>query len=310
MRNSTLRQLELFEAIARLGSFTRAAEELFLTQPTVSMQIKKLSDTVGLPLFEQVGKKIYLTDIGHELHRTCRGISDHLANFEMIAADMKGMKKGKLRLAVVTTAKYFAPRLLGTFCQQYPGVDASLKVSNRERVLERLANNMDDLYILGQPPLNVDIEAEAFLENYLVVIAPVNHPLAKKKKIPLERLAEEPFLLREAGSGTRIATERLFEELGLKIRMRMELGSNEAIKQAVIGGLGISVLSRHTLESDMPTKRFAMLDVQGFPIKRHWYFVYPAGKQLSIIARTFADHLRQASQRNTGKLPVRSARKK
>jgi LysR family transcriptional regulator, low CO2-responsive transcriptional regulator len=295
MRNSTLRQLELFEAIARLGSFTRAAEELFLTQPTVSMQIKKLSDTVGMPLFEQIGKKIYLTDIGHELHRTCLGISEHLSNFEMIAADMKGLKKGKLRLAVVTTAKYFAPRFLGTFCQQYPGVDASLKVSNRERILERLANNLDDLYILGQPPEELDVVAEAFLENMLVVIAPANHPLAKKKRIPLERLAKEPFLLREPGSGTRIATERVFGELGLKIKMRMELGSNEAIKQAVIGGLGISVLSRHTLESDTPNKQFVVLDVRGFPIKRYWYFVYPAGKQLSIIARTFADHLRMAS---------------
>jgi DNA-binding transcriptional LysR family regulator len=299
MRRSTFRQLELFDAIARLGSFTRAADELFLTQPTVSMQIKKLSDTVGMPLFEQVGKKIYLTDIGHELHRTCRGISEHLSNFEMIAADMKGLKKGKLRLAVVTTAKYFAPRLLGTFCQQYPGVDASLIVSNRERILERLANNLDDLYIMGQPPVDADVIAEAFLENMLVVIAPANHALARKKKIPLERLAQEPFLLREPGSGTRIATERLFGELGLKLKMRMELGSNEAIKQAVIGGLGISVLSRHTLESDTPTKQFVVLDVKGFPIKRHWYFVYPAGKQLSIIARTFADHLRQASQART-----------
>lgn len=299
MRHSTFRQLELFEAIARLGSFTRAADELFVTQPTVSMQIKKLSDTVGMPLFEQVGKKIYLTDIGHELHRTCRGISEHLSNFEMIAADMKGLKTGKLRLAVVTTAKYFAPRLLGTFCQQYPGVEASLIVSNRERVLERLANNQDDLYILGQPPVDADVVAEAFLENMLVVIAPANHALARKKKIPLERLAQEPFLLREPGSGTRIATERLFGELGLKLKMRMELGSNEAIKQAVIGGLGISVLSRHTLESDTPTKQFVVLDVKGFPIKRHWYFVYPAGKQLSIIARTFADHLRQASQART-----------
>jgi LysR family transcriptional regulator, low CO2-responsive transcriptional regulator len=296
MRNSTLRQLELFEAIARLGSFTRAAEELFLTQPTVSMQIKKLSDTVGMPLFEQVGKKIYLTDIGHELHRTCLGISEHLANFEMIAADMKGLKKGKLRLAVVTTAKYFAPRLLGTFCQQYPGVDVSLKVSNRERVLERLATNLDDLYILGQPPVDADVVAEAFLENNLVVIAPANHPLAKMKRIPLERLAKEPFLLREPGSGTRMATERKFDESGLKLKMRMELGSNEAIKQAVIGGLGVSVLSRHTLESDTPSKQFVVLNVQGFPIKRHWYFVYPAGKQLSIIARTFVDHLRQASR--------------
>jgi DNA-binding transcriptional LysR family regulator len=299
MRHSTLRQLELFEAIARLGSFTRAAEELFLTQPTVSMQIKKLSDTVGMPLFEQVGKKIYLTDIGHELHRTCRGISEHLSNFEMIAADMKGLKKGKLKLAVVTTAKYFAPRLLGIFCQQYPGVDVSLKVSNRERVLERLAGNQDDLYILGQPPEDANVVAEAFLENILVVIAPANHPLAKTKKIPLERLAEEPFLLRETGSGTRIATERLFGELGLKIKMRMELGSNEAIKQAVIGGLGITVLSSHTLESDTPSKQFVVLDVQGLPIKRYWYFAYPAGKQLSIIARTFVEHLRQASQART-----------
>jgi len=301
MRHSTLRQLELFEAIARLGSFTRAAEEMFLTQPTVSMQIKKLSDTVGLPLFEQVGKKIYLTDIGQELHRTCRGISEHLSNFEMIVADMKGLKTGKLRLAVVTTAKYFAPRLLGTFCQKYPGVDASLIVSNRERVLDRLANNLDDLYILGLPPADADVVEEAFLENFLVVIAPAYHPLANKKKIPLSRLSSEPFLLREKGSGTRIATERLFDESGLKIRMRMELGSNEAIKQAVMGGLGISVLSRHTLEMDAPNRQLAVLDVQGFPIKRQWYFAYPAGKQLSIIAKTFIDHLRQASQSGTQK---------
>lgn len=296
MRHSTLRQLELFEAIARLGSFTRAAEELFLTQPSVSMQVKKLSDTVGMPLYEQVGKKIYLTDIGHELHRTSLEISRHLANFEMIVADMKGLKKGKLRLAVVTTAKYFAPRLLGKFCQQYPGVDVSLKVANRERVLERLANNLDDLYILGLPPEDAGVVAEAFLENKLVVIAPADHPLAKKKKIPLEHLAQEPFLLREMGSGTRMAIERKFGEAGLKITMRMELGSNEAIKQAVIGGLGVSVLSHHTLMSDIPTKQLVVLDVQGFPIKRHWYFAYPSGKQLSVITRTFIDHLRQASQ--------------
>ncbi len=300
MRHSTLRQLELFEAIARLGSFTRAAEELFLTQPTVSMQIKKLSDTVGMPLFEQVGKKIFLTDIGHELQRTSRNISEHLSNFEMIVADMKGLKKGKLRLAVVTTAKYFAPRLLGTFCQKYPGVDVSLKVSNRERVLERLAGNLDDLYILGLPPADADVVAEPFLENIMVVIAPANHPLAGKKKIPLERLSREPFLLREPGSGTRMATERKFAESGLTLKVRMELGSNEAIKQAVIGGLGISVLSRHTLELDAPSKQFVVLDVQGFPIKRHWYFAYPAGKQLSIIARTFVDHLRQASKGTNG----------
>lgn len=294
MRHSTLRQLEVFEAIARLGSFTRAAEELFLTQPTVSMQIKKLADAVGLPLFEQVGKKIYLTDAGRELHQTCRDIFEHLAHFEMVVADMKGLKTGKLRLAVVTTAKYFAPRLLGMFCQQYPGVEVSLQVSNRERVLERLASNQDDLYILGQPPEEADAVAEAFLENTLVVIAPVRHALAKKKKIPLPRIAEEPFLLREPGSGTRMATERVFAAHGLKLKARMELGSNEAIKQAVIGGLGISVLSSHTLALDAPARQFVVLDVQGFPIRRHWYFAYPAGKQLSIVASTFVDYLRQA----------------
>lgn len=304
MRHSTLRQLEVFEAIARLGSFTRAAEELFLTQPTVSMQIKKLSDAVGLPLFEQVGKKIYLTDAGRELHQTCKGIFEHLARFEMVTADMKGLKTGKLRLAVVTTAKYFAPRLLGQFCQQYPGVEVSLKVSNRERVLERLAGNQDDLYILGQPPEEADAVAEAFLENTLVVIAPARHALARKKKIPLARIAEEPFLLREPGSGTRMATERVFAAQQLKLKVRMELGSNEAIKQAVIGGLGISVLSSHTLTLDAPARQFAVLDAQGFPIRRHWYFAYPAGKQLSIVASTFADYLRQAS-RNIGVLPVR-----
>jgi len=294
MRHSTLRQLEVFDAIARLGSFTRAAEELFLTQPTVSMQMKKLGDAVGLPLFEQVGKKIYLTDAGRELQKTCRGIFDHFANFEMTVADLKGLKRGALRLAVVTTAKYFAPRLLGPFCDQYPGIEVSLKVSNRERVLERLAENQDDLYILGQPPEELDAVAEPFLENPLVVLAPASHPLAGVKRIPLRRLAEEPFLVREPGSGTRIAVERLFAEHDLAIKVRMELGSNEAIKQAIVGGLGLSVLSRHTLALDAPMGQLAILDVEGFPIERHWYAVYPNGKQPSVVARTFLDYLRQA----------------
>jgi DNA-binding transcriptional LysR family regulator len=289
-----LRQLEVFEAIARLGSFTRAAEELFLTQPTVSMQIKKLSDAVGLPLFEQVGKKVFLTDAGHALHKTCREIFKHFSHFEMAVADLKGLKQGTLRLAVVTTAKYFAPRLLGPFCQQYPGIEVSLKVSNRERILERLAENQDDLYILGQPPEELDAVAEPFLDNLLVVLAPANHPLAGVKKIPLARLAEEPFLLREPGSGTRKALERLLADQGLTIKVRMELGSNEAIKQAIVGGLGVSVLSRQTLTLDAPLKQLAILDVEGFPIERQWYAAYPAGKQLSIVARAFLDYLKQA----------------
>ena len=291
MRHSTLRQLEVFEAIARLGSFTRAAEEMFLTQPTVSMQIKKLADAVGLPLFEQVGKKVFLTDAGRELHKTCREIFKHFAHFEMAVADMKGLKCGSLRLAVVTTAKYFAPRLLGPFCQQHPGIEVSLKVSNRERVLERMHDNEDDLYILGQPPEDIDAVAEPFLENPLVVLAPADHPLAGRKRIPLARLVEEPFLLREPGSGTRAACERLFTEHSLPVKVRMVLGSNEAIKQAIVGGLGVSVLSRHTLTLDAPMGQLAILDVEGFPIQRHWYVAYPRGKQLSVVASAFRDYL-------------------
>jgi len=294
MRHSTLRQLEVFEAIARLGSFTRAAEELFLTQPTVSMQIKKLSDDVGFPLFEQVGKKIYLTDVGRELHQTCKGIFEHFARFEMVTANMKGLKVGKLRLAVVSTAKYFAPQLLGMFCQQYPGIDVSLKVTNRERVLGRLADNRDDLYILGQPPEEVHAVSQTFLENPLVVLAPIYHPLVNRKDITPKRIVEEPFVSREIGSGTRIASERFFAERGLKLKIRMELGSNEAIKQAIIGGLGISVLSQHTLALDASMRQLAILDVQGFPINRQWYYAYPSGKQLSIVAQAFVGYLQQA----------------
>ncbi|SFW25974.1 LysR family transcriptional regulator [Nitrosovibrio sp. Nv17] len=296
MRHSTLRQLQVFEAVARLKSFTRASEELFLTQPTASMQVKKLAEDVGLPLFEQIGKKIYLTDAGHELHRTCLAVFEHLDRFAMIASDMKGLKAGKLRLAVVTTAKYFASRLLGMFCQKYPGIEVALKVTNHERVLERLMSNQDDLYVLGQLPDEVDAVAEAFLDNPLVVLASARHPLAHVRDIPIERIGEEPFILREAGSGTRRATERFFSRHDLKLKVRMELGSNEAIKQAIIGGLGISVLSRHALalDTEAPRGQLIPLDVQGFPIERLWYYAYPSGKQLSLIAQAFLEYLQQA----------------
>lgn len=297
MRHTTFRQLEVFEAIARHGSFTRAAEELFLTQPTASMQIKKLTDTVGLPLFEQLGKRIYLTDTGKALQSTCREIFDALNNFEMLISDMKGLKQGRLRLAVVTTAKYFAPRLLGPFCQLYPGIDVSLKVSNRERLLERLSENRDDLYILGQPPEGLEVVSDPFLDNPLVVLAPHNHPLVGQRAIPLTRLMEEPFIMREPGSGTRMAVERLLRAHKVTAKVRMELGSNEAIKQAIVGGLGISVLSRHTLALDAAMGQLATLDVQHFPIERLWYAVYPAGKQPSLVAQTFLEYLHSAADK-------------
>lgn len=288
----TLRQLKVFETVARHGSFTRAAEELFLSQPTVSMQVKQLAEAVGQPLFEQVGRKMYLTHIGEELHRTCQAMFETWNRFEMAAADMKGLKKGRLRLACVTTAKYFLPRLLGPFCERYPGIDVKLEVANREAVIERLARNEDDLYIMGSPPPQFDIASHPFLENPLVAIAPRHHPLAGKRRIPLAEFASERMLLRERGSGTRTATERYFREHGIELRSRMELGSNEAIKQAVAGGLGVTVMSQHTLSLEPMQGQLSVLNVEGFPIMLAWYAVYPGNKQLSVVAQTFFEYLK------------------
>jgi DNA-binding transcriptional LysR family regulator len=292
LKQATLHQLKVFEAIAEHGSFTRAAEELFLTHPTVSQQIKQLTKAIGLPLFEQVGKRLYLTDAGQEVLKVSRDISEQFSQLEMTLANLKGLKQGKLRLAATTTAKYFVPRLLGSFRQRYPGISISLQVTNQHKLLERLAENLDDLYFTGQPPSNLDIKPRPVIENPLVVIAAYNHPLAQEKNISLQRLVEEPFIMREPGSGTRLAVERFFAENHVAINnIEMEIGSNEAIKQAIAGGLGISVLSRHALVLEGLNGPLVVLDVEGFPIQRYWYVVYPAGKQLSVVARTFLDYL-------------------
>ena len=297
MRHVTLHQLRIFEAIARRKNFTRAAEELFLTQPTVSAQIKQLTDIVGTPLFEQIGKRIFLTAAGDALYKTGQNIREQLALFEMSVADMQGFKKGSLRISTASTTMYFMPRFLGPFCHRYPGIDVSMQVKNRENILERLGENLDDLYVFGQLPENIDAVSYPFLTNPLVVVAPRDHPLAGEKKIPLQRLAEEQFIMREAGSGTRMATERLFKQHGIPIRVRLELGSNEAIKQAIIAGLGIAVLSAHVLVLDNASGEFNILDVEGFPLQRHWYAVHPADKQLSIVARAFLDYLLSEGER-------------
>jgi DNA-binding transcriptional LysR family regulator len=290
IRHATLRQLQVFEAIVRLGSFTRAADELFLTQPTVSMQIKKLADSLGLPLFEHVGRNVRPTEAGLELYESCRKIFEILANLEMKMADLKGIKRGRLRLSVITNAKYFTPELLGEFCQLYPGIDVALKVSNRDRIIERMNANEDDLYIMGQVPADqLAVASYPIAPNPLVVMAPRNHPLVGKKKIPLARVAEEQLILREPGSGIRDATLKAFDRLRLKPNVRMELGSNEAIKHAIVGGLGLSVLSLHSLTLEGPDGPVAILDVEGFPIMRQWYLVYPKRKELSLVAQAFLD---------------------
>ncbi len=302
MFHATLHQLKVFEATARHGSFTRAAEELYLTQPTVSIQVKQLTKAVGLPLFEQIGKRLYLTEAGQQLLATCQRVFDGLEQFEMAIADLKGMKQGHLRLAVITTAKYFVPRLLGPFCQRYPGIDISLKVTNHQSIQERMMNNEDDLYIISQAPEQPDLKIYPFLENPLVVIAPKNHPLVGKRNIPIKDLEGEQFIMRETGSGTRQAVQQLLDKHDVSVQVRLELGSNEAIKQAIAGGLGISVLSVHTIISEGTTGEFAILDVEHFPIERHWYVAHLAGKQLSVVTETFLNYLLEESQEMAQKL--------
>jgi DNA-binding transcriptional LysR family regulator len=287
----TLGQLKAFEAVARLGSFSGAANELFVTQPAVSKKIRLLQEEVGLPLFEQIGKRIYLTDAGRLLLSVSRDWLETWARFEQSIADLQGLKQGRLRIAVVTTSKYFVPRVLGPFCERYPGIDVAMEVINRDRLLERLARNEDDLYIMGVPPDDLDIDSEPLIGNPLVVVAPASHPLAKRRRIPFSELADQVFLMREKGSGTRIAIERLFAEKLTPLQVKMELGSNEAIKQAVAGGLGLAIMSRHALHPMTGSDGIVELKVQGFPLKRSWYVVTPRGKQLSVVAQTFLEFL-------------------
>ncbi|NEX23158.1 LysR family transcriptional regulator [Thiorhodococcus mannitoliphagus] len=292
MMHVTLRQLRAFEAVARLRSFSRAAEEMHVTQPTVSKQIRLLQEQVGLPLLEQLGKKIFLTEAGQGLYATCADWLETWGRFEQTIDNLKGLKQGRLRIAAVTTTKYFMPRILGPFCAQYPGIDIALEVVNRDRLLDRLTRNQDDLYIMGVPPEGLDTESESFLDNPLVVLAPITHHLVGRKQIPFAELAEEPFLVRERGSGTRMTMERVFQERGTPLHIKMDLGSNEAIKQAVVGGLGLAMLSRSTLNLDPSQQELAELDVEGFPLVRAWYVVRPKGKQLSVVAATFLEFLR------------------
>ena len=297
LKHGTLPQLRVFEATARLGSLARAAEELHIAQPTASVQIRKLSETVGLPLFEQVGRRIYLTEAGKRVVAGCSDVFHALSRLEEMLADMRGLFSGRLQLAVTSMARHFAPRLLGAFSELHPGIETSLQIHNRSTLIERLANNEDDLYMFAHPPERREVVVQAILSNPLVVVARSDHPLAGRRNVPFARLAQEPFLMRETGSGTRMVTLELFGRHGLTPRIRMELSSNEAIQEAILAGLGISILSRYTLGLEPEETRLACLDVEGFPLENQWHFVYPVGKHLSVAARAFLDFARAEARR-------------
>jgi DNA-binding transcriptional LysR family regulator len=297
MIKPTLRQLDILEAVARCGNFSRASAELHLTQPAVSMQIKQLESALGMPLFEQVGKRIQLTEAGKETLRASRAIGSELINLEHALADLQGLKGGTLTVSVASTASYFTARLMALFREAHPDVRVSLNVVNRETLLQHLAENSIDLALMGQPPEGHDLEAQPFMDNPLVVIAAPTHPLAAQRRIPLARLAEEPFVGREPGSGTRSAVEKFFAEHGLTLKAAMEMNKNEAIKQAVEAGLGVGVVSLHTVQAELAAKHLCVLDVQGFPLRRQWYLVQRQGKRLSPAAQAFAQFvLREAGR--------------
>jgi len=287
MRRLTLRQFRVFEAVARNLSFSRAAEELHLSQPAVSMQIRGIEAILGMPLTEQLGKKIFLTDAGREVLYASQAITARLDDLQHNLAQLRGLDSGNLRLAVTSTVNAVATGILARFRGSHPGVAVHLDVSNRAEVLDLLASNRIDLAIMGQVPAELGLSATRFMDNPLVVIAPPDHPLTGKRKVTLERVAAESFLVREAGSGTRAAMERFFAARGLEIRSSMEMSSNEAIRQAVQAGLGLGILSRQTLEMELALKRLAVLNVEGFPIMRHWYVVHRADKRLSPVAQAF-----------------------
>lgn len=283
----TLRQLQVFESVARNLSHSRAAAELYLSQPAVSMQIKQIEQVVGLPLFEQAGKKLHLTAAGNELLHYARAMLQLMDEMESAFDEMKGLERGHLNIAVVSTANYFMPQLLARFIQAHPGIQVSLSVANRDAVIKQLSDNVADLAIMGQPPQGADMRAEAFMENPLVVIAAPTHPLAKARKIQPKQLASETFLLRELGSGTRGVVERFFTSHKLPLPAHMEMDTNEAIKQSVQAGMGIGIISHHGIELELETGRLCILDVVGFPIVRHWYFVQRKDKRPSVAAQEF-----------------------
>ncbi len=289
--HATLQQLRLFAAVARNLSFTKAADEMHLTQPAVSIQIRRLEEHVGLPLIEHVGRRVYLTPVGQELYDACRDIFQRLGVFEGAVDQLKGEVAGPLRLSVVTTAEYFLPHLLGVFLRRHPLVQPYLNVTNRATVLARLIDNEDDLVVMGRVPDGVAAEVLPFLDNVLVVAAPPDHPLADGRPVALADLVRDRFLFREPGSGTRIATEKLLTEHGLSITPYMELGSAEAIKHGVMAGLGVAVLPQHSLGTELAAGLLKVLNVEGFPLRRPWYAVYRKGKRLTLAASTFIEFL-------------------
>ena len=297
MPHLTFRQLQVFEAAATHLNFSLAAKQLFLSQPAVSMQIKQLESSIGLSLFEQIGKQIHLTEAGHELLHYSRNFSLQLKEMDALFSEMKGLEHGRLDISVVSTANYFMPQLLAKFIHLHPKIQVGLHVANRDAVIKQLTENRTDLAIMGLPPEGTDMLSQSFMQNPLVVIAAPDHPLTRIKKIQPQQLAQEVFLLREQGSGTRDVVERFFAGHRMKLPSHMEMDTNEAVKQSVQAGMGLGIISRHSIEMELETGRLLVLNVEHFPIVRHWHIVHLKNKRLSTAAQAFQQFLLTEAER-------------
>ena len=291
--NLTFRQLKVFEAVSRHLNYTSAAKELHLSQPAVSMQIKQLEEQTDMPLIEKMGKKLYLTEVGQEMYSYARSTLQQLVDLEETLAQMKTMQQGHLKLAVASTANHFVIRLLARFSKEYPKISISLDVTNRSSLLDLLDKNECDLVIMGRPPEGHNLIASPFLENPLVVVCNPEHYLASKEQVSLKELSREEFVIREPGSGTRSVIEQFFANHNLKFKTKMDMSNNRAIKHAAEEGLGLAIVSMHTLEVELKAKTLKIVNVKGFPIYRHWYVVQREGKRLSPIATVFRDYIMQ-----------------
>ncbi|AQQ66358.1 LysR family transcriptional regulator [Microbulbifer agarilyticus] len=291
-RVGTIRQLEILCALKDHGSVMAAAKALHLTQPTVSMQLRKLSEAVGMPLYFQVGRQIQLTDAGLAVVASAREILSCFERLDMNLTKMRGLTAGTLRIAVVTTAKYFIPHLIGDFCQLYPDINVELKVGNREQISARMAEGIDDFCVFSHPPKKAEYLLTEFLPNNLMAIAPHGHALSKAGRIPLQEFARAPVLMREQGSGTRYAIERHMEKHNCDLNVRMTIESNEAVKHMVMSGMGVSILSEHAL-SVGDSSGLVVLDVEDMPIKTNWFLVRSRSRPISPVAEALLDYVKQ-----------------
>jgi DNA-binding transcriptional LysR family regulator len=291
LQRVTLRQLRIWSLVAEHLSFSRAARELHLTQPAISIQVKQLQESAGVALFEQIGKKMHLTEAGKELARYSASVTDLLREAEETLASHRGITGGVVRIGVVSTAKYFAPSMLAAFTRIHPDVRINLSVANREDIIRVLADNAIDLAIMGRPPKGLRTVASAFAKHPLVIIAPADHPLARRRNIPLAQLADESFLMREPGSGTRTSMEKTFKDRGVPYRVAMEISSNETIKQAVMAGLGVAFLSIHTVGLELRAGRLVVLDVEGLPVTRDWFVIHLKDKRLTPVGAALKEFL-------------------